>query len=157
MRRDNIGELVCTTPLFGATKAQHANVENHALVDSFDSAVRTANPNFSAVRAYEKLKNESSLFRRPTANARRKCLLIAIRQSQLCYPVVADTRSRPRVIDYRRWIRPIHSSDMSPKIIRLHKLSIKACARAQLLCWESRARSLIDAIHSKIILVQNRI
>jgi ADP-heptose:LPS heptosyltransferase len=59
VRRDNIGDLVCTTPLIDALRARHPQAWIGALVNSYNAEVLARNPALDAVHAYEKLKHRS--------------------------------------------------------------------------------------------------
>jgi heptosyltransferase III len=64
IRRDNIGDLVCTTPLFAALRARYPQAHIAALVNSYNAAVLDGNPHVDAVHFYTKLKH-----RRPGQSA----------------------------------------------------------------------------------------
>jgi ADP-heptose:LPS heptosyltransferase len=55
IRRDNIGHLVCTTPLFAALRARHPQAHIAALVNSNNAAVLAGNPDVDEVHSYTKL------------------------------------------------------------------------------------------------------
>jgi heptosyltransferase III len=57
IRRDNIGDLVCTTPLFAALRRRYPDGYLAALVNSYNVGVLTGNPDLDAVHAYTKLKH----------------------------------------------------------------------------------------------------
>ncbi|HXM81928.1 MAG TPA: glycosyltransferase family 9 protein [Burkholderiales bacterium] len=57
IRRDNIGDLVCTTPLFAALRARYPQAHIAALVNSYNAAVLEGNPHVDAVHSYTKLKH----------------------------------------------------------------------------------------------------
>ena len=57
IRRDNIGDLVCTTPLFAALRRRYPRAHLAALVNSYNVAVLAGNPDLDAVYAYTKLKH----------------------------------------------------------------------------------------------------
>ncbi len=59
LRRDNIGDLVCTTPLIDALRAQLPHAWLGALVTTYNAAVLARNPALDEVFAYEKLKHRS--------------------------------------------------------------------------------------------------
>ena len=62
VRRDNIGDLVCTTPLIDALRARHPGAHLAALVTTYNAAVLARNPALDAVHVYEKLKHRSGSF-----------------------------------------------------------------------------------------------
>jgi len=57
IRRDNIGDLVCTTPLFAALRARYPQAHIAALVNSYNAAVLDGNPHVDVVHSYTKLKH----------------------------------------------------------------------------------------------------
>jgi heptosyltransferase-3 len=57
VRRDNIGDLVCTTPLVDALRARLPQAWIAALVNTYNVEVLARNPALDAVHAYEKLKH----------------------------------------------------------------------------------------------------
>jgi heptosyltransferase-3 len=59
IRRDNIGDLVCTTPLIAALRARFPRAWVGALVNSYNAPVLEGNPDLDAVYSYEKLKHRS--------------------------------------------------------------------------------------------------
>jgi ADP-heptose:LPS heptosyltransferase len=59
IRRDNIGDLVCTTPLIAALRARLPQAWIGALVTTYNAEVLARNPALDAVYAYEKLKHRA--------------------------------------------------------------------------------------------------
>jgi len=59
VRRDNIGDLVCTTPLIDALRAARPDAHIAALVNSYNAEVLARNPALDAVHAYTKLKHRA--------------------------------------------------------------------------------------------------
>src|SRR6266545_1386556 len=57
VRRDNIGDLVCTTPLIDALRERYPRGWIGALVNTYNAEVLARNPALDAVHAYEKLKH----------------------------------------------------------------------------------------------------
>ncbi len=57
IRRDNIGDLVCTTPLIAALRQRHARAWIGVLANSYNAPVLDGNPDIDAVFAYRKLKH----------------------------------------------------------------------------------------------------
>src|SRR5262249_10029526 len=53
IRRDNIGDLVCTTPLIFALRDRYPEAHIAALVNTYNEAVLAGNPALDAVHAYE--------------------------------------------------------------------------------------------------------
>jgi ADP-heptose:LPS heptosyltransferase len=59
LRRDNIGDLVCTTPLIAALRARLPGAWLGALVTSYNAEVLAGNAALDEVFVYEKLKHRS--------------------------------------------------------------------------------------------------
>ena len=59
IRRDNIGDLVCTTPLIAALRARYPQGHIAALVNSYNADVLEGNPALDAVHVYTKLKHRA--------------------------------------------------------------------------------------------------
>lgn len=57
IRRDNIGDLVCTTPLIDALRSHFPDAYLAALANSYNAGVLRGNPALNAVFAYTKLKH----------------------------------------------------------------------------------------------------
>jgi len=57
VRRDNIGDLVCTTPLFSALRRRYPGAWIGALVNSYNAAVLDGNSDLDSVVVYTKLKH----------------------------------------------------------------------------------------------------
>lgn len=86
IRRDNIGDLVCTTPLFEGLRRAQPNAFIAALVNTYNAEVLARNPALDAVYVYEKLKHrKGSLF----SNLRGRARLSAeLRRLKLDYVLV---------------------------------------------------------------------
>ncbi|WP_171013588.1 glycosyltransferase family 9 protein [Chitinivorax sp. B] len=57
IRRDNIGDLVCTTPMIASLRQHYPNARIDALVNSYNVAVLSHNPHLDHVYAYTKGKH----------------------------------------------------------------------------------------------------
>ncbi len=57
VRRDNIGDLVCTTPLIAALRSRFPDACICALVNSYNLPVLENNPDIDEVSAYTKAKH----------------------------------------------------------------------------------------------------
>lgn len=96
VRRDNIGDLVCTTPLISALRRRFPDAWIGALVNSYNAPVLRGNPDIDEVFAYRKLKhqevNDTLL-----ANLRMRYRLIAgLRRKKLDYAVLAGNAARAK-------------------------------------------------------------
>jgi ADP-heptose:LPS heptosyltransferase len=59
VRRDNIGDLACTTPLLDALRAQLPGAHIAALVTTYNAGVLARHPSVDELFVYEKLKHRS--------------------------------------------------------------------------------------------------
>jgi heptosyltransferase III len=89
IRRDNIGDLVCTTPLFAALRARYPQAHIAALVNSYNAPVLDGNPDIDAVHSYTKLKHRLPGESRLRIVLARLRTLIRLRQEPFDYIVLA--------------------------------------------------------------------
>ena len=80
IRRDNIGDLVCTTPAIAALRQHYPNAEIGALVNSYNAEVLRGNPNVDHVFVYQKLKHAGGALNRLKAIAQRLKLIVKLRR-----------------------------------------------------------------------------
>ena len=80
IRRDNIGDLVCTTPAVAALRKHYPDAEIAALVNSYNAGVLQGNPNLDRVFVYQKLKHAGSIASRFKAVSDRLKLIAKLRR-----------------------------------------------------------------------------
>lgn len=80
IRRDNIGDLACTTPALAALRARFPDSEIAALVNSYNAEVLRGNPNVDRVFVYQKLKHAGDLRSRLKALNQRLRLIAQLRR-----------------------------------------------------------------------------
>lgn len=109
IRRDNIGDLACTTPIFSALRARFPDAEIDALVNSYNVAVLENNPDINTVYAYTKAKH------RPTGKSLarvyldRLILFLKLRRKHFDYAILATSLPTiPRTLKLARMVRPKH-------------------------------------------------
>ena len=104
VRRDNIGDLVCTTPLFTALPQRFPEAWIGALVNSYNAPVLRGNPDLSEVYAYRKFKHreESDSWLRDIWMRYR--MIAALRRQSLDYVVLAGNAAR--AMGLARLLRP---------------------------------------------------
>src|SRR5258708_3096401 len=89
IRRDNIGDLVCTTPLFAAVRTRYPQAHVAALVNSYNAAVLDGNPHLDAVHSYTKLKPRLTGESRLGILFARVQMLARLRREHFDYVVLA--------------------------------------------------------------------
>ncbi|QWT46755.1 glycosyltransferase family 9 protein [Azospira inquinata] len=60
IRKDNIGDLVCTTPMIRALRQHFPHIHLAALVNSYNGPVLRGNPDLDAVHVYTKAKHRQA-------------------------------------------------------------------------------------------------
>ncbi len=113
IRRDNIGDLACTTPLIDGLRAAQPDAWIGALVNTYNAEVLARNPALDAVHVYEKLKHRASPLL--TFIADRLRLAGDLRRGKLDW-VLVPAPSLP-TLKFARSLRPVHlaASDASDR------------------------------------------
>jgi ADP-heptose:LPS heptosyltransferase len=104
IRRDNIGDLACTTPLLRALRTQLPDAHLAALVTQYNAPVLARNPDLDAVHSYTKAKHrapDDSLLRIYARRLKQVMLLRAERFDWVLLPGGAQASSMRTA----RWIR----------------------------------------------------
>lgn len=102
IRRDNIGDLICTTPLIHALRQHYPKATICALVNSYNAPVLANNPDVDAVFAYTKAKH------RPPGTSAAKVywdrlrLFARLRKMRFDYAILAAPRFQPRLLRLAR-------------------------------------------------------
>jgi heptosyltransferase-3 len=107
-RRDNIGDLVVTMPVFTALRARFPGARIEALVNSYNAPVLARHPDVDAVHAYTKTKHSASRWEAFTDWAGRLSQFAALRRARFDYVVLASPGYHPRQIRQARLLRPRH-------------------------------------------------
>ncbi|HYA38391.1 MAG TPA: glycosyltransferase family 9 protein [Candidatus Methylomirabilis sp.] len=108
IRRDNIGDLVCTTPLIRALRERFPQARVCVLVNSYNRPVVENNPDIDTVYAYTKAKHREkgeSVF---GVYWNRLRLMLELRGRHFDYAIIAGAHFLPRGLRLARWIRPKH-------------------------------------------------
>lgn len=107
IRRDNIGDLICTTPLFEAIRRHYPDAYIAALVNSYNEPAIRGNPHLDAVFAYTKGKHAAgeSVWQ---AYWRRLKLLWQLRQMKFDYAILATSGFAGRALKLARMLAPGH-------------------------------------------------
>jgi len=101
VRRDNIGDLVCTTPLIAALRERFPRAWIGVLANSYNAPVLAGNPDVDEVFAYRKSKHGH--VSRLGVLAERVRIAIALRRRRVDFALVATPTFQKRVIRFARW------------------------------------------------------
>ena len=104
VRRDNIGDLVCTTPLIAALRQRFPQAWLGALVNSYNAPVLAGNPDLDEVVAYTKLKHLEPGQSALGALGARLATFWSLRQRGLDYVLLAMPGFSPRLMRLARWL-----------------------------------------------------
>jgi ADP-heptose:LPS heptosyltransferase len=108
IRRDNIGDLVCTTPLISALRERYPKAHIAALVNTYNEPVLAGNPALDAVHAYEKGKHRGGSRSLLSVYAERLRFLARLRREQFDYAILATPGYAPRSLRLARLIGARH-------------------------------------------------
>lgn len=104
IRRDNIGDLVCTTPAIAALRTKYPDAEIAALVNSYNAEVLRGNPNLDQVFVYQKLKHAGSLGGRFKALNDRLRLISRLRRWKPDVTILAKAGYERHGVNFARQI-----------------------------------------------------
>ena len=106
IRRDNIGDLVCTTPLIRALRERYPDAQIDALVNSYNAPVLAHNPDLDHVFAYTKAKHRASGETALGVHLRRMKLMWSLRREGYDFVILANGGYLPRPLRLARWVSP---------------------------------------------------
>jgi ADP-heptose:LPS heptosyltransferase len=106
VRRDNIGDLVCTTPLIAALRRSYPKAWIGALVNSYNAAVLERNPDLDQIVVYTKLKHLDPGHSALGTLAARVRDLWRLRRRRLDCVVLAAPIHQPRMLALARALGP---------------------------------------------------
>lgn len=89
IRRDNIGDLVCTTPFLHTLRQAMPGTHIAVLVNSYNRAVLDGNPDVDEVFAYDKLKHKEGVRAKVAAVFARIWLLVQLRWRRFDLAILA--------------------------------------------------------------------
>ncbi len=102
VRRDNIGDLVLTTPVFAALKAHFPGCRVEALANSYNAPILEGHPDLDAVHAYTKDKHLEPGESRIGNWSARLSQYLALRRARFDTVIVASPGWRPRDVKLAR-------------------------------------------------------
>ena len=106
IRRDNIGDLVCTTPLIAALRARYPQAWIGALVNSYNAPVLEGSRDLSAVYSYEKRKHQGTHGGIVGTLIERLRLIRSLRAQNLDCAVIATSSHVARTVTLAAMLRP---------------------------------------------------
>lgn len=118
IRRDNIGDLVCTTPLIAGLRQALPQATLLALVNSYNAPVLAGNPDVDRVIAYRKAKHRATGESRLAIWRETLAQVAALRRQRIDVALVATTGHAPAALKYARWVgaRRIIAYGLSPEL-----------------------------------------
>ena len=108
IRRDNIGDLVCTTPMFRALRARYPDAYIAALVNSYNLPVLANNPDIDEVFVYTKGKHRAPGQGLVGVLRDRLRLLRRLRRARLDYVLLPGSGPMPRALKLARRLKSQH-------------------------------------------------
>lgn len=103
IRRDNIGDLLCTTPMLHALRRRYPSAHIAVLANSYNAPVLANNPDVDRVHAYTKAKHADTL--RPLCWWREWRLYRALRAGRFDLIIHANPVPHPRTARLVRYLR----------------------------------------------------
>ena len=106
VRQDNIGDLVCTTPLIAGIRAKFPDLPISVLCTSYNCAVLERNPDVSAVFVYSKRSHHGSVLSLIRGSVQKVLLIWRLRRKRFDVVIAASTPCGARVTKLVRMINP---------------------------------------------------
>lgn len=103
IRRDNIGDLVCTTPLFAALRRQLPAARIAVLANRYNEAVLRGNPDIDGIYAYTKAKHRAAGESLLGTYWDRLGTIVAMRRERFDY-VLLPGGPQASALRFARWI-----------------------------------------------------
>ena len=105
IRRDNIGDLVCTTPLFSSLRHHFPDARIAALVNSYNAPVLDGNTDVDEVHVYRKAKHRAAGESRLAIWWETWRLLRRLRHENFDLAIVATPGRQPAALKFAHWVR----------------------------------------------------
>ena len=110
IRRDNIGDLILTTPLITALRSKLPEAHIAALVTAYNAPVLEGNAALNAVHFYTKGKHAGGFFAMLRARLKQAALFIRLRRESFDDIVLAEMGYLPRNIRLAKFIRGFNNA-----------------------------------------------
>jgi len=111
IRRDNIGDLVLTTPVFRALRQRFPEARIDAFVNSYNAPVLAGHPDVDQVHEYTKGKHREGF---SPGWLERLGQMWRLRKERYDHVVVATPGVHPRQIRFARFLNPTHITAFIP-------------------------------------------
>jgi ADP-heptose:LPS heptosyltransferase len=108
IRRDNIGDLVCTTPLISSLRRRYPQAHMAALVNTYNRQVLEGHPDLDTVYAYAKAKHRLPGQSRAAIYRDRLALMLKLRAQRFDYVLLASSDPGASALRLARWVAPAH-------------------------------------------------
>jgi heptosyltransferase-3 len=108
IRRDNIGDLVCTTPLISALRRRYPRAHIAALVNTYNRQVLEGHPDLDALYAYAKAKHRLPGQSRAAVYWNKFALMLKLRARRFDYALLASPYPGTSALRLARWVAPKH-------------------------------------------------
>ena len=105
IRRDNIGDLVCTTPLFSALRRHYPEAHIAALVNSYNAPALAGNPDVDEICIYRKAKHRAPGESKLAVWWQTWHLIRHMRQTHYDLAIVATPARQPEALKFARWVK----------------------------------------------------
>ncbi len=106
IRRDNIGDLVCTTPLISALRRRYPRAHIAALVNTYNRQALEGHPDVDAVYAYAKAKHRLPGQSRAAIYWDKLLLILKLRAKRFDTVLLASPQPGASALRLARWIAP---------------------------------------------------
>ena len=104
IRRDNLGDLVCTTPLFSALRQHFPGARIAALVNNYNAPVLTGNPEIDETYIYRKAKHRTAGESKLKIWLETWRLMRRLRREAFDVAIVATPGHQPAALRFARWV-----------------------------------------------------
>ncbi len=104
IRRDNIGDLVCTTPMLSSLRRHFPEAHIAVLVNSYNAPVLVGNPDVDEVCVYQKAKHRAAGQTRLAVWWATSRLLHRLRKTRFDVVIVATPGQQPAALKFARWV-----------------------------------------------------
>jgi len=108
VRRDNIGDLICTTPLISALRRRYPRAHLAALANTYNRQVLEGHPDLDALYAYAKAKHRLPGQSRAAIYWDRLTLILELRRQCFDTVLLASRQPGASALRLARWIAPAH-------------------------------------------------